>query len=461
MIERLPTPWGLVRLGVAPDHPKLKAVSRAFEKIAAQPRLPLLRQRRGRARRHARRPRPALRRGHLHGRRADRPAARDPRRGPPRLVGRHGVRRLVQRPPRLPAARLRPLAAERAVVVGNGNVALDVARMLALTPEELAPTDATDAVDRGDRGLGDPRDRGARPARARSRRRSRRRSSTRSGDLAGADVVVDPAELELDPASEAELAEASNIVKRNMEILREFAAREPDGQAATLVLRFRVSRRSRSSATSASRGSRSSATSSSRTATGACAPRRPTSARRSRASSCSAASATAGCRVPGCRSTRRAARCRTRAAACSATTEPRSRRLLRRLDQARPERRHRHEQEGRDGDGRGAARWTPRPAGSAASGAGRGRRGAARRARRRRRRVRGLGGDRRSGARRGRAARPSAGQAHELGRRCSTPPARQVARPPRSHLWTHWHTIGTPQCQALWVADVARLAAWP
>src|SRR5881227_3317475 len=35
MIERLPTPWGLVRLGVAPDHPKLKSVSRAYEKIAA------------------------------------------------------------------------------------------------------------------------------------------------------------------------------------------------------------------------------------------------------------------------------------------------------------------------------------------------------------------------------------------------------------------------------------------
>ena len=35
MIERLPTPWGLVRLGVAPDHPNIKAVSRAFERIAA------------------------------------------------------------------------------------------------------------------------------------------------------------------------------------------------------------------------------------------------------------------------------------------------------------------------------------------------------------------------------------------------------------------------------------------
>ena len=37
MIERLPTPWGLVRLGVAPDHPNIKAVSRVYEKIATQP----------------------------------------------------------------------------------------------------------------------------------------------------------------------------------------------------------------------------------------------------------------------------------------------------------------------------------------------------------------------------------------------------------------------------------------
>ena len=37
VIERLPTPWGLVRLGVAPDHPNIKAVSRVFEKIAARP----------------------------------------------------------------------------------------------------------------------------------------------------------------------------------------------------------------------------------------------------------------------------------------------------------------------------------------------------------------------------------------------------------------------------------------
>ncbi|MEA2215605.1 MAG: ferredoxin/flavodoxin---NADP+ reductase, partial [Solirubrobacteraceae bacterium] len=38
MFERLPTPWGLVRSGVAPDHPKIKTISAQFEKTAADPR---------------------------------------------------------------------------------------------------------------------------------------------------------------------------------------------------------------------------------------------------------------------------------------------------------------------------------------------------------------------------------------------------------------------------------------
>ena len=61
------------------------------------------------------------------------------------------------------------------------------------------------------------------------------------GELAGADVLVDPAELELDPASEAELEGASNVVHRNMEILRDFAAREPKGAQKVVRLRFRAS----------------------------------------------------------------------------------------------------------------------------------------------------------------------------------------------------------------------------
>ena len=65
-------------------------------------RVPLLRQRRGRARPEPRRAPAPLRRRRLHGRRADRPADRDPGRGPTRLVAGDRVRRLVQRPPRLP-----------------------------------------------------------------------------------------------------------------------------------------------------------------------------------------------------------------------------------------------------------------------------------------------------------------------------------------------------------------------
>jgi ferredoxin/flavodoxin---NADP+ reductase len=61
------------------------------------------------------------------------------------------------------------------------------------------------------------------------------------GELAGADIVVDPAELELDDASATELAASTNIVQRNVEILRGFAARPPPGKPRTIRLRFRVS----------------------------------------------------------------------------------------------------------------------------------------------------------------------------------------------------------------------------
>src|SRR5205085_11813494 len=120
------------------------------------------------------------------------------------------------------------LAARRAVVIGNGNVALDVARMLALTPEELAPTDTTDP---------------AREAIAESsleeivvvgRRGPAQASFTTPelqefGELAGADVFVEPAELELDPVSAASLEHDTNA-RRNMELFRDFARRTPAGK---------------------------------------------------------------------------------------------------------------------------------------------------------------------------------------------------------------------------------------
>jgi ferredoxin--NADP+ reductase len=239
MIERLPTPWGLVRLGVAPDHPQLKTVSRAFEKISARPGFRFL--------------------GNVEvGRDVghDELAARydavvyavgsqsDRRLGIPGedLPGSWAATELVAWYNGHPDFQhlVFDLSHERAVVIGNGNVALDVARMLALTPEELAPTDTTDAA------IEAIVSSGIREIVVLGRRGPVQAAWTSTelgelGDLAGADVVVDPAELELDPASEAELEGASNVVQRNLEILRDFAAREPKGLQKVVRLRFRAS----------------------------------------------------------------------------------------------------------------------------------------------------------------------------------------------------------------------------
>ncbi len=240
VFDRLPTPWGLVRLGVAPDHPQLKTVSRAFEKIAAQPGFRFLGNVEvGRDLTHDELARLYDAVIYSYGSAADR------RLGIPGedLRGSWAATELVawyNGHPDYQHLEFDLASAERVVVVGNGNVALDVARMLALTHEELAPTDATDEsieaittsaireiVVLGRRG----------PVQAAW-------TSTElheMGEMAGADIVVDPAELELDPVSEAELADASNIVKRNMEILRDFAARAAEGKPRRIVLRFRVS----------------------------------------------------------------------------------------------------------------------------------------------------------------------------------------------------------------------------
>jgi ferredoxin--NADP+ reductase len=239
MIERLPTPWGLVRLGVAPDHPQLKTVSRAFEKIAARPGFRFL--------------------GNIEvGRDVTHDELGELYDAVIYAVGSQADRRLgipgEDLPGSWPATELvawyngHPdfqdldfdLGHERAVVVGNGNVALDVARMLALTREELAPTDTTDAAIEAIVASG------IREIVVLGRRGPVQAAWTSTelhelGELAGADVFVDPAELDLEPASTAELETSSNIVHRNVEILREFATHRSSGKPRTVRLRFRVS----------------------------------------------------------------------------------------------------------------------------------------------------------------------------------------------------------------------------
>jgi ferredoxin--NADP+ reductase len=238
MFERLPTPWGLVRLGVAPDHPKLKEVSRAFERTALRPGFRFF--------------------GNVEvGRdltQADLAGLYDAvvyavgaqtgrRLGIPGedLAGSWSATELVAWYNGHPDFQeiAFDLQAERAVVVGAGNVALDVARMLALTAEELAPTDTTDCAIDAIVGSG------LREIVVLARRGPAQAAFTtpelkEMGELAGADILVDAAELELDPASEASL-ETSTNARRNLEVLRDFAAREPSGKPRAVRLRFGVS----------------------------------------------------------------------------------------------------------------------------------------------------------------------------------------------------------------------------
>src|SRR6266496_1702146 len=143
MLERLPTPWGLVRLGVAPDHPNIKAVSRAFEKTAAQPGFRFLGNVEvGRDVAHEELTQLYDAVVYAFGAQTDR------RLGIPGedLPGSWAATEFVAWYNGHPDYQQLEfdLDVERAVVIGNGNVALDIARMLALTLEELAPTDTTD-----------------------------------------------------------------------------------------------------------------------------------------------------------------------------------------------------------------------------------------------------------------------------------------------------------------------------
>jgi ferredoxin/flavodoxin---NADP+ reductase len=236
LIERLPTPWGLVRLGVAPDHPNIKAVSRAFEKIASAFGFRFLGNVEvGRDVTHDELTASYAAVVYSFGAQTDR------RLGIPgeELPGSWAATEFVAWYNGHPDYQHLEfdVSHERAVVIGNGNVALDVARMLALTPEELRHTDTTDAA------IDAINHAGVREILVLGRRGPVQAAWTpvevgELGDLAGADILVDAADLELDQASEAELAAAPPTVKRNVEHLRAYAGARPEGKPRAIRLRF-------------------------------------------------------------------------------------------------------------------------------------------------------------------------------------------------------------------------------
>ena len=240
MFDRLPTPHGLVRYGVAPDHHKIKTVSRVYDTIAGNPRFRFF--------------------GNIEfGRHVTlvdlsqyyhqvlfaTGAQTDRRMGIPGedLTGSHAATEFVAWYNGHPDYRSCSfdLSVERAAVVGVGNVAIDVARILVRTPDELVKTDiAAHALD------------ALRESRIREVFLLGRRGPAQAaftnpevkeiGEMADADVIVRPEEVQLDPLSQAQVEKAQDrtLVKK-VEILQGYALRKPEGKRRRLHVRFLVS----------------------------------------------------------------------------------------------------------------------------------------------------------------------------------------------------------------------------
>ena len=238
--DRLPTPFGLVRGGVAPDHQKIKSVTRVFDKIAAHPEFRFFG--------NVEVGRDVVRDemlAYYHGIIYAVGARTDRRMWIPRehLPGSHSATEFVgwyNAHPDYRRMRFN-LQATSAAVVGNGNVAMDVARLLASPAEHLATTDISDHA------LASLVKSQVRDIHILGRRGPAQAAFTNKeikelGELPGVDVIVDPAAVELDPASQAYVdASDDKSLERNLAILRGYAEREPTGAPTRIFLHFLVS----------------------------------------------------------------------------------------------------------------------------------------------------------------------------------------------------------------------------
>jgi ferredoxin/flavodoxin---NADP+ reductase len=237
LVERLPTPWGLVRGGVAPDHPKIKSVSRVYEKTAQKPGFRFF----GNVEVGADVTHEELLRWY-HAVVYAVGTAGDRRSGIPGedLTGSWSATEFVGWYNGHPDHRDLEfdLSGRRAVVVGNGNVAVDVARMLTLSEEELRVTDIADHA--MEALIASPIEEIV----VLGRRGPEQAAFTNPellelGELGDADIVVDPVDLEI--AEDVRADDLDQTARRNVEILHEYARREPAGKRKRIVLRFLTS----------------------------------------------------------------------------------------------------------------------------------------------------------------------------------------------------------------------------
>lgn len=238
LVERLPAPYGLVRYGVAPDHEKMKSVTRLYDRTLADPRVRFL----GNVDFGRDLTLEDLRR-HYHAVILAVGSAHDRRLGVPGedLPGSLSATEFVAWYNSHPDYRELevPLDAKTAVVIGVGNVAIDVTRVLAKTVAELSVTDIADhALDHlagstiedivivGRRG----------PAESKFTTKELREL----GELANADIFVREEELHPIPESLAAIEGDVNATK-NLEVLRAFAKQAPTGKPRRVHLRFLLS----------------------------------------------------------------------------------------------------------------------------------------------------------------------------------------------------------------------------
>lgn len=239
MFDRLPTPYGLVRGGVAPDHQKIKSVIAIYEKIAAHPRFRFF----GNVEFGTHLTRADLERC-FHAILYATGAQTDRSLGIPGedLRGSHSATEFVAWYNGHPDFQDRTfdLTAAGVAVIGVGNVAVDVARILCLTPEELRTTDMTDEA------IAALSASGVKDVSIIGRRGPVQAAFTtvevrELGELPGADVIVREDEVALDPLSVAELEAARAATKAKVEILQGFARLVPQGKPRRLAIRFLLS----------------------------------------------------------------------------------------------------------------------------------------------------------------------------------------------------------------------------
>ncbi|HJG57251.1 FAD-dependent oxidoreductase [Corynebacterium xerosis] len=234
ILERLPAPFGLIRYGVAPDHPRIKGIIKSLHRVLDKPEVRLL----GNVDVGRDVSVAELRRlydavvfatGATGDRDLDIPGAD--------LEGHHGAGEFVGFYDSHPEfAREWDLSAESVAVVGVGNVGLDVARILAKTADELHVTEIADNVYEG---LGAN---AAREVHVFGRRGPAQAKFTplelkELDHSPTIEVVIDPEDIDYDAASESARRE-SKIVDQVCSIIENYAIRDPKGAPHKLHIHF-------------------------------------------------------------------------------------------------------------------------------------------------------------------------------------------------------------------------------